>query len=549
MDLFPRDDPYFAVQDDIHEGVRQPVVGVFPEPNIQFLHNGREDSLVGYLANGMADDSDFSSGRALRLDEVDVASLNGKYNIFLLDDTDDKGNEAFRELCLGIERQTPFDDPTYFAFLTLKEGSVAASARLLRQRFVDLGGVEITPLRVLADSDHATRIEAIRQWRFHELQQGFATILHGLTVPRQLFIARRTNPNAAYAIVDGNAFAPIPLGGGRGHVYKGTMYRRNGNLFMEPSQESAIHVAIKKLDVLVVLNQLRQGSNEHPLRELLWLQILLNTGFVPELFEALFDGRYLYIITRWADGGNLADEARRHPGARLPIGDARNYARQIFHILEVLHEVYEIAHSDLKPANLLLHDGRILVTDFAQSMLIPLGGRIRAATTLADLRGTFAFMVPELYNGQVYDARQADLWGVGATLFTLVTGTTRMYSLPTVQDFLFEYLVMARSVSRIHPNPEAQAIQNRLHDEITLINGYLEIAVIDGVLDQSARNEARTASLTNYLAVLRQKRRYDQLAALTAVMELSHGAHMPTLFHVTTQCFAGHHSANQIASR
>ena len=78
-----------------------------------------------------------------------------------------------------------------------------------------------------------------------------------------------------------------------------------------------------------------------------------------------------------------------------------------------------IVHCDLKPANLLLDDcGRIRVTDFGLA-------RSLAGDTpwTAEVEGTAPFMAPEQASrcwGPI--DRRTDVYGIGAVLFTLLTG-------------------------------------------------------------------------------------------------------------------------------
>jgi serine/threonine protein kinase len=101
-------------------------------------------------------------------------------------------------------------------------------------------------------------------------------------------------------------------------------------------------------------------------------------------------------------------------------------ALQTLDVLQAAHD-HGIVHRDIKPANLfVLHDGTVKVLDFG---IARLRQRVRETasaaqrTTTGVLLGTPAFMAPEqaLPRGADVDER-ADIWAVGATLFTLLSG-------------------------------------------------------------------------------------------------------------------------------
>ncbi len=137
------------------------------------------------------------------------------------------------------------------------------------------------------------------------------------------------------------------------------------------------------------------------------------------------EGQY-YFAMELAAGGSVADLVRRR-GARPPR-EAMQYALDVLMGLEYAH-VAGVVHRDVKPHNMLLDapfspEGplpRVKLTDFGIARLVaaPPGNRI---TGTGDTLGTLAYMSPE----QRIDPRNAgpesDIYGVGATLYILVTG-------------------------------------------------------------------------------------------------------------------------------
>ncbi len=130
-----------------------------------------------------------------------------------------------------------------------------------------------------------------------------------------------------------------------------------------------------------------------------------------------------------ADANALLD---RHGVAPAPVasGDprttfARRMAAEFAHVARALEELHRagMVHRDVKPSNLILDDkGRPVLTDFG---LIRFDGS--RMTQANEAVGTPAYMAPEQLDGsQAADAR-TDVYGVGATLFEMLS-LTRPYA-------------------------------------------------------------------------------------------------------------------------
>jgi serine/threonine-protein kinase len=95
---------------------------------------------------------------------------------------------------------------------------------------------------------------------------------------------------------------------------------------------------------------------------------------------------------------------------------------QLLDVLSAAHEK-SIVHRDIKPANVFVtNEGAVKVLDFGIARLcdVAVSG---SATQAGVMMGTPAFMAPEqaMAKGDAIDA-QSDVWSVGATLFTLLSG-------------------------------------------------------------------------------------------------------------------------------
>ena len=127
---------------------------------------------------------------------------------------------------------------------------------------------------------------------------------------------------------------------------------------------------------------------------------------------------HFYFVMELCPGGSLAHYLRRQ--GQRPPAEALAYMLQVLQGLEYAHS-NDVVHRDVKPHNMLLHGDAVKLTDFgiARTLSSDQGSRI---TGTGDTLGTLAYMSPE----QRVDPRKAgptaDIYGVGATLYILVTG-------------------------------------------------------------------------------------------------------------------------------
>lgn len=126
------------------------------------------------------------------------------------------------------------------------------------------------------------------------------------------------------------------------------------------------------------------------------------------------DGRP-FIAMEFVDGETLAELVSR-VGAQQPEHVAR-FGIEICRGLAAVHEA-GLVHRDVKPQNLLLaRDGQLKLGDFG----IALGLDATRLTTAGTVLGTAAYLAPEQARGEDV-AAAADIYGVGAVLYELLTG-------------------------------------------------------------------------------------------------------------------------------
>ena len=157
-------------------------------------------------------------------------------------------------------------------------------------------------------------------------------------------------------------------------------------------------------------------------------------GVVSVLDDDVTEEGWAFLVMDLLEGETL--KARwRSMKKRMPVEDVLRIAYALLDVLAVAHD-NTIVHRDLKPDNVFLTtDGRVKILDFGIA-------RLRETTEAADatrstsMLGTPAFMAPEQARSRWdwVDAR-TDLWAVGATMFTLLSGQF-VHEAPTVTEIL-----------------------------------------------------------------------------------------------------------------
>jgi eukaryotic-like serine/threonine-protein kinase len=129
-----------------------------------------------------------------------------------------------------------------------------------------------------------------------------------------------------------------------------------------------------------------------------------------------------FIVMELLEGDTIEgrwEKAGRHMAPRevLAIVD------QVLDVLAAAHEK-NVVHRDIKPENLFLtKTGLVKVLDFGIARVLEARQQRQTSTRADTVMGTPAFMAPEqaLAHWDEVDGR-TDLWAVGATMFTLLTG-------------------------------------------------------------------------------------------------------------------------------
>ena len=142
---------------------------------------------------------------------------------------------------------------------------------------------------------------------------------------------------------------------------------------------------------------------------------------LPRVYRVFDDPEHgrAYMLMDYIEGPNLEKLRRRQTAKRLPLAEVLTLLGPIFEAVAYLHRQQPpIVHRDIKPSNIIAPDSgeRTMLVDFGIAKEFD-----QEATTTAIRHATPGYGAPEQY-GTGTDTR-TDIYGLGATLYTLLTGT------------------------------------------------------------------------------------------------------------------------------
>lgn len=139
-----------------------------------------------------------------------------------------------------------------------------------------------------------------------------------------------------------------------------------------------------------------------------------------------------YIAMEFLPGVTLAEHAKigtDAPDRGLPMRDALRYGLQMAAALGYAHR-RKIVHRDVKPGNIMLVDGakRCVLTDFGVARISQ-----SSLTQPGSVLGTPQYMAPEQIRDTKNVDRRTDVYGLGITLYSAISGD-KPFAVRTMKD-------------------------------------------------------------------------------------------------------------------
>ncbi|WP_394838933.1 serine/threonine protein kinase [Pendulispora rubella] len=191
---------------------------------------------------------------------------------------------------------------------------------------------------------------------------------------------------------------------------------------------SAVYAGVHRNGHTVAIKVLHERLSDVPdverrfRREALIANRIQHPGVVPIIDDDVADDGATFLVMPLLLGETVRARAARQADKRLPVEEVIAIAHALLDTLQAAHAL-KIVHRDIKPDNLFITaSGDVRVFDFGIARFFE-NDDSASITRSEQAMGTPAFMAPEQALGRVRHVDgQTDLWAVGATMFTLLSG-------------------------------------------------------------------------------------------------------------------------------
>lgn len=220
----------------------------------------------------------------------------------------------------------------------------------------------------------------------------------------------------------------------------------------------AEHMAMKRRVAIKVLPAERVNDREALERFYRESRIAasLDHPNIVKVYDAAESGNIHFMVMEYIEGESLEQLTRRK--GRLSIEEAADYISQTACGLQHAHD-RGLIHRDIKPGNLVLEKtGDLKILDMGLARLFQEHSTLTVDMGNGAVIGTADYIAPEqAINSHDVDIR-ADIYSLGATFYTLLTGQPPFANEPVTQKLLAHHMREPMPLALVRPEvPEAMA--------------------------------------------------------------------------------------------
>ncbi len=136
------------------------------------------------------------------------------------------------------------------------------------------------------------------------------------------------------------------------------------------------------------------------------------------LFDSGEADKFLFYVMPYVEGESLREKLDREH--QLPVDEAVRIATDMAEALDYAHR-QGVIHRDIKPGNVLIHDGQPVISDFGIALAVGVAGRARLTETGLSL-GTPHYLSPEQATGDQSVGAATDIYALGCVLYEMLVG-------------------------------------------------------------------------------------------------------------------------------
>jgi eukaryotic-like serine/threonine-protein kinase len=202
----------------------------------------------------------------------------------------------------------------------------------------------------------------------------------------------------------------------------------------------------RKVVIKVLPPEMAAGVNAERFEREIQLAAKLQHPHIVPLLTAGAAGDLLYYVMPYIEGESL--RARLARERELPVAETVRILRDVLDALSYAHE-QSIVHRDIKPDNVMLTRRHALVTDFGVAKAVAASTGASSLTSLGVALGTPAYMAPEQAAADPQVDYRADLYGLGAMAYEMLTGRPP-FAGPTPQAVLSAHVLQPPEHVSVH---------------------------------------------------------------------------------------------------